>query len=643
MRTFAGMFEFKRLDRFILKTFLPLFAMTFLICTFLVLMQFLWMHLTDMVGKGLGMGLLLELFFYAALSMVPLALPLAVLLASLMTFGNLGESLELTAMKSGGVSLFRVMRPLIVLMIFVSVGAFFFQNDVLPVAQSRMWTLLKSMRQKSPELDIAEGEFNGQLPNINIYVEKKNHDTGVLYDVMIYDLQQGFERSRVILCDSATLQTTPDKAHLKLTLYQGELFENLRDATGVNTTARNQLYRREEFHTKTLLIAFDANFERMDEGDMRSLYIGKNVSQLRHSIDSINNRIDSIGASYGNEIASNSFISLSPEAIPESMRSVDAVTVMKINPDSMRREESRASRRRYIQNAKNEMERSKMEYLGRSLYLGDEQKVLARHGIELHKKFTLSLACLVFFFIGAPLGAIIRKGGLGTPLVISVFLFIFYYIIDNSGMKMARDGKLPVWEGMWLSSAVLLPLGIWVTYKAVKDSSMFNADAWQRALRVLTGKNKRALAVKEVIIEDVDAAVASEKLDELSGLAAEFMRKYPRPQGYLSYWRGGIDPALLRRLTASLEVTVSYLSNTRSRRLMELLNETPILQDLMILHPRRQSFWTRAAMYVFPIGLIIWAIGLLFESRTINSVKKLQQILPQIQSYGTDENSPRLN
>lgn len=632
MRIFAGMFEFKRLDRFILKTFLPLFAMTFLICTFLVLMQFLWMHLTDMVGKGLGMGLLLELFFYAALSMVPLALPLAVLLASLMTFGNLGESLELTAMKSGGVSLFRVMRPLIILMVFVSVGAFFFQNDVLPVAQSRMWTLLKSMRQKSPELDIAEGEFNGQLPNINIYVEKKNHDTGVLYDVMIYDLQQGFERSRVILCDSATLQTTPDKEHLKLTLYQGELFENLRDATGVNTTARNQLYRREEFHTKTLLIAFDANFERMDEGDMRSLYIGKNVSQLRHSIDSIHNRIDSIGAAYGKEIASNSFISLSPEAIPESMRAVDAVTVMKMDPDSMRREELRSSRRRYIQNAKNEMERSKMEYLGRSLYMGDEQKVLARHGIELHKKFTLSLACLVFFFIGAPLGAIIRKGGLGTPLVISVFLFIFYYIIDNSGMKMARDGKLPVWEGMWLSSAVLLPLGIWVTYKAVKDSAMFNADAWQRALRILTGKNKRALAVKEVIIEDVEPAVAAEKLDELGTLAAEFLKKYPRPQGYVSYWRGGIDPALLRQLTASLEVTVSYLSNTRSRQLMERLNEVPILQDLMILHPRSQSLWTKVAMYLFPVGLIIWAIGLLFETRTIKSVKQLLKILPQIQS-----------
>lgn len=637
------MFEVKRLDRFILKTFLPLFAMTFLICTFIVLMQFLWMHLTDMVGKGLGMGLLVELFFYAALSMVPLALPLAVLLASLMTFGNLGESLELTAMKSGGISLFRVMRPLIVLMIFVSIGAFFFQNNVLPVAQSRMWTLLKSMRQKSPELDITEGEFNDQLPNINIYVEHKNHDTGVLHDVMIYDFQQGFERSRVILCDSATLQTTPDRGHLLLTLYQGEVFENLREATGVNTTARNQLYRREEFHQKSLMIAFDANFERMDEGDMRSLYIGQNVSQLRNSIDSIHSRIDSIGAAYGREVASASFIAVSPEAIPESMRAPEAVSRKVMDPDSLRHAEDRNARRRYIQNAKNEMERSKMEYLGRSLYIDDENKVLARHGIELHKKFTLSLACLVFFFIGAPLGAIIRKGGLGTPLVISVFLFIFYYIIDNSGMKMARDGKIPVWEGMWLSSAVLLPLGVWVTYKAVKDSAIFNADAWQRALRVLTGKSRRALSVKEVIIEEVEPQEAAARLDELQAAATEFAAAYPRPQGYLSYWRGGFDAEQLRHLIASLEITVSYLSNTRSRALMEKLNELPVIHNLMILHPRRDSFWSRAAMWFFPAGILIWAAGLLFEARTIKSVKEILKLLPQIQQYGNNENPPELH
>ena len=629
------MFELKRLDRFMLRTFLPLFAMTFLICTFIVLMQFLWMHLTDMVGKGLGIGLLTELFFYAALSMVPLALPLAVLLASLMTFGNLGESLELTAMKSGGISLFRVMSPLIVLMVFVSIGAFFFQNNVLPVAQSRMWTLLKSMRQKSPELDIAEGEFNDQLPNINIYVEKKNHDTGVLYQVMIYDFQQGFERSRVILADSATLATTPDREHMRLTLYGGELFENLREAGGVNTAARNQLYRREMFARKELLIAFDANFERMDEGDMRSLYIGQDVSQLRHSIDSIHSRLDSIGRAYGNEVAATQFISVNPQDIAADKRGENVKPRMTINPDSIRLAEDISSRRRYAQSAKSEMERAKMEYLGRSLYLDDENKVLRRHGIELHKKFTLSLACLVFFFIGAPLGAIIRKGGLGTPLVISVFLFIFYYIIDNSGMKMARDGKVAVWQGMWLSSAVLLPLGVWVTYKSVKDSAMFNADAWQRALRVLTGKNKRALAIKEVIIEEIEPGEADARIARLRELCSNFLARYPRPQGYMAYWRGGMDPTLLRTLIASLELTVSYLSNTRSRARMERLNSLPVVQNLMILHPSPRSIWSRAAMYVFPVGLVIWGFALLFEARTVKSVKEIVKLIPAIE---TDDN-----
>ena len=641
------MFEVKRLDRFMLKTFLPLFAMTFLICTFIVLMQFLWMHLTDLVGKGLGIGVLTELFFYAALSMVPLALPLAVLLASLMTFGNLGESLELTAMKSGGISLFRVMRPLIVLMAIVSIGAFFFQNNVLPIAQARMWTLLKSMRQKSPELDIAEGEFNDQLPNINIYVEHKNHDTGVLYDVMIYDFQSGFERSRVILADSATLKTTPDRSHLYLTLYEGELFENLRDATGVNTTSRNQLYRREIFKRKELLIAFDANFERMDEGDMRSLYIGKNVGQLRQSIDSIHERLDSIGASYGAEVASRSFISLDSGSIPEALKAADARTRMTIDPDSLRRAEDRASRRRYVQNAKNEMERSKMEYLGRSLYLDDENKVLRRHGIELHKKFTLSLACLVFFFIGAPLGAIIRKGGLGTPLVISVFLFIFYYIIDNSGMKMARDGKIAVWQGMWLSSAILLPLGVWVTSKAVKDSAMFNADAWQRALRMLTGKNKRSLGVKEVIIEDAETPRALALLGDLHEAAADFQARYPRVQTYAAYWRGGMDESLLKRLIAALEVYVSYAANTRDRKVIEMLNELPVIQNLMILHPRPSSRWSLAAKWFVPAGALVWALGLLFENRTIKSVKQIEKIIPEIEKlYGEQEyaeDPPRLD
>ena len=229
----------KRLHTFILKTFLPLFAMTFFIVLFIVLMQFLWKYIDDLVGKGLSFGVLGELFFYAAVSMVPMALPLAILLASLMTFGNLGEKFELTAMKASGISLIRVMAPLIVTVGTIAVGAFFFQNDILPKAQVKMWTLLFSMRQKSPELEIPEEVFYDQIPGYNLYVKHKNRDTGMLYDVMIYDVSRGGDNATVITSDSARLALTPDMKYLYLRLWQGEQFENLRDqnsrASGDNT------------------------------------------------------------------------------------------------------------------------------------------------------------------------------------------------------------------------------------------------------------------------------------------------------------------------------------------------------------------------------------------------------------------------
>lgn len=206
-----------------LQRFIPLLCMTFFICLFIVLMQFLWRYLDDLVGKGLDIGLIGELFFYAALTMVPQALPLAVLLASLMTFGNLGEKFELTAMKAAGISLIRIMRPLIIFMTLIAIGAFFFQNNVLPIAQTKMWTLLFSMRQKSPEVEIPEKAFYDQIPGINLYIDHKNKETGMLYDLILYDVSKGFDNSRIILADSAKLSFTEDKTHLFLQLYQGEI------------------------------------------------------------------------------------------------------------------------------------------------------------------------------------------------------------------------------------------------------------------------------------------------------------------------------------------------------------------------------------------------------------------------------------
>ena len=244
-----------------LRSFVPLFVMTFFICLFIVLMQFLWRYIDDLVGKGLSVDVIAELFFYAALTMIPMALPLAILLASLMTFGNLGEQFELTAMKASGVSLIKAMRPLMVLIGLIAIGAFFFQNNVLPVAQTKMWTLLYSMRQKSPELEIPEGVFYDQIPGYNLFVQEKNRENGTLYEVMIYDMSKGFDNASIILADSGRMAMTEDKNHLFLKLWQGESFENLKEAGAGNV--KNVPYRRESFDLKEILLKFDANFNRM--------------------------------------------------------------------------------------------------------------------------------------------------------------------------------------------------------------------------------------------------------------------------------------------------------------------------------------------------------------------------------------------
>ncbi len=561
-----------------LQSFLPLFIMTFFICLFVVMMQFLWRFVGDIVGKGLSMGVIAELFFYASLSMVPTALPLAVLLASLMSFGNLGEKFELTALKASGISLFRIMRPLIILMVFIAIGAFFFQNNVLPVAQTKMWTLMFSVRQKTPEVEIPERSFYDQIPNINLYIDHKNPETGMLYGMILYDLTRGMDNSRVILADSGSLSFTENKKHLFLQLYSGEMFENLRDnAMGV-TTSGYMPFRREQFDDKQIYMAFDVNFNRMDEDGIRSQYVGQDISELRHSIDSIGARVDSIGSVYAHEILSAPMMGLTPTL---TRYEGDSAIVYRRPPvamdepldiDSVFNSPSASYAKTYLSQALNKARRQKMDYEYRSIALSEEAKIMRRHDIEMQKKFTLSFACIIFFFIGAPLGAIIKKGGLGTPLVISVLLFILYFIIENSGFKLARDGKLEVYQGMWLSSAVLLPLGIFFTYKAVGDSAVFNVDAYRAFFNRLIGKvPKRHLELKEVVMSEVDPA---EALAMLSAFDAECRREaevLARKNKLLrKFTRSG-----LHHLKDRLNDIVDYLSNSRDAVVVNLLNNYP--------------------------------------------------------------------
>ncbi len=450
--------------------------MTFMICLFILLMQFLWKHFEDLVGKGIGVNVLAEFFVYAIFSLVPLSLPLAILLASLMTFGNLGENFELTAMKASGISLFRIIRPLIIFIALVSVGAFYFSNTVLPVSQKKLWTLILSLKQKSPELEIPTGEFYTGINGYNLYIREK--DDRLLKDLMIYDFSNGFNNATVMVADSGLINLTADNKYLLLTLMSGESFENLKKQK-ISNYAENVPYRREVFSRKEILIEFDSEFSRLDESILDDQYVSKNVKQLASSIDSVNKIVDRRAGELAKDMVSNRYFGRE-YAANRSLEVNENIQVKRFNPDSTYNSLSLDEKSRAIASAiqrANEMN-SQIQY--NNVLLGESNFYVTRHKIEWHRKFTLSFACLIFFFIGAPLGAIIRKGGLGAPVVISVIMFIIYYIIDNTGFKMARENLWTAFEGMWLSSAVLLPVGIFLTYKAAVDAMLFNQEEYVR-------------------------------------------------------------------------------------------------------------------------------------------------------------------
>lgn len=475
--------------------FIQLFFATFFICLFIVVMQFLWLHVNDLVGKGLPMDVLLEFFFYAALSSVPLALPLAILLASIMTFGNMGESLELLAMKSAGVSLFRIMRSLFVFIAFVCIGAFFFSNNVIPFAQKRMWTLMFSIRQKSPELEIPVGEFYSGINGMNLYVRDRDKETGALKNIMIYDFSNGFENASVTTADSAFIKLTADKMNLKLTLYHGEAFENLQRQQTAGLSG-NIPYRRETFAKKEVLIDFDANFSRMDESVMQDQYISKDILRLTHDVDSSNLLRDSLRDDFAEDMTTTKYFGRTYDE--ENRPSEEALergdVPLQLDADSLFLTMSQQEMIRVLNQAVSRTQMVSNDVQYSRAVIGEVDDYFTCHNVEWHRKFTLSFACLIFFFIGAPLGAIVRKGGLGMPVVVSVAFFIIYYIIDTTGQKMAREGLWQVWQGMWLSSAVLMPIGIFLTYKAATDSGLFNADAyklfWARVKLLFTKKQK---------------------------------------------------------------------------------------------------------------------------------------------------------
>ena len=588
----------RRLDIFVVKNFLTLFAGTFCISLFVVMMQFLWRYVDELIGKGLSIMILLKFLYYSGETLVPLALPLAILLASLISFGNMGERLELLSMKAAGIPLIRVLRPLIFVNILLAIGSFYFQNTIGPQAEIKLRQLLFSMKAKSPELEIPEGVFYDGIQSVNMYVDHKDKETGMLYGLIIYNLKDGVNNAHIILADSGVLQTSYDKMHLLLHLYNGEQFENLNNSA---VQARNVPYRRETFVMKNVLIDFDTNFNLMEEENFKDNESAKNINHLLTSIDSLEIFYDSVGHTYYDDMKCGPmFIANTTMAkrrnfetgqveslAPKDIKHVENDS---INIDTLFYHMDATAQQRAVYAAiqKTAMLQMDTNYKGEVMDYGDTK--IRRHWIAFWQKFTMPLSCLLFFFIGAPLGAIIRKGGLGMSVVVSVIIFIFYYIINNSGMKVGREGSIPVWFGMWVSTFIMAPLGIFFTVKSNNDSVVFNKDAYISFLRKLWGiRASRHIALKEVIINDPDYPVLAGILNNIIKESTVYRKRHRlfHLSEVLRLVFTKQREERIEHIDAAVEYVVDALSNSKDRQILLQINKMPILDIYSFRYYRR--------------------------------------------------------
>ena len=607
-----------------------LFLGTFFICLFIFMMQFLWKYVDELVGKGLEMEVLVQFFFYSAVSLVPASLPLAVLLASLITFGNFGERYELLAMKAAGISLLKIMRPLIVFIAFVCGISFYFQNVIGPKAEVKLWTLLISMKQKSPELDIPEGVFYDAIDGYNLYVKKKNRETGVLYNVMIYNFSDGFENAHIIVADSGKLEMTADKKHLFLHLYHGEMFENLK---AQSMSAENVPYRRETFREKHTIIEFNSDFSMVDASIMSNQSRSKDMKKLQASVDSMTAISDSVGRSYYREVNNIGTYRLTPSLTKQDTVKMQAENHRGYNVDSLFQSSTLMQKQRIISSASSTVGNLANDWNFKSFNIKQNDQDIRKHQTEWHNKITLSLACLIFFFIGAPLGGIIRKGGLGMPVIASVLIFIIYYIINNTGYKMARDGNWVVWMGMWTSTAVLAPLGAFLTYKSNNDSVVLNADAYVDWFKKVAGiRSVRHMFRKEVIIVDPDYERIVGDLEKLSADCHAYAqkKKLTKAPNYFTLWMVNKNDHEIEQLNDRMEALVDELSNTRSIVLLNQLNNYPLIPVHAHVRPF-DIYWLNILAGLFvPVGLFfyfrIWAFRIRLQKDIDKIIKTSEEI-----------------
>ncbi|MFC2383792.1 MAG: LptF/LptG family permease [Hoylesella saccharolytica] len=618
------MFRIKKLDIFIAKQFGMLFFGTFFICQFVVMMQYVWRSIDELIGKGLSMEILAQFFWYLGLMMVPQALPLAILLSSLITFGNLGESSELTAIKASGISLMQSFRSLIVITVLICLGSFYFQNQVGQHATLKIAQLLWSMKQKSPELEIPEGVFYNGIPKTNIYVQKKDTETGKLYGIMIYRIANSYEDSEIILADSGRLQTTADKKHLLLSLWSGEWFTNQSQEVGSNAAVP---FRRETFLSKTTLIDFDSDFSITDAALLAGDARGKGLSQIYKDLDSLNHQYDSIGRTYYREMQA-TYYDRGPLNKADSLQAVKLAASDKLNFDTLYARLSSDKKKDAVSIARSQVQSLLSDLEFKTMITDDGNKMIRQHQIEAVNKFLLSLLCLIFFFIGAPLGSIIRKGGLGIPVIVSVLVFIVYYILDNSGYQMSRRGIWTVWFGRSLAPGVLVPVAIFVTYKANKDSVVFNLDAYRHFFRKFLGlRIKRNISGKEVIINEPDYRRDADLLAEMSQQIATYSQEHrltSAPNVFKVFFKYQPDH-VIERLDEQLEAIIEDLGNTKDKVIMTELNNYPVLSNKAHTRPFDRQWMNAVAAAVVPVGLFLYFRMWRFRLRLHRDLKVIRQ------------------
>ena len=629
------MLRIKKLDIFLAKQFGLLFAGTFFICQFVLMMQFLWRYVDDLIGKGIPMTALAQFFWYMGLMMVPQALPLAILLSSLITLGNLGESSELTAIKAAGISLLQALRSLIVITCIIMMASFYFENNLGPDANMKLSQLLISMKQKSPELEIPEGVFYDGIPNSNIYVQKKDLKSGKLYGIMIYRMTQSYEDAAIILADSGMMQSTAEKKHLILKLWNGEWFENMRSDELGNSAAVP--YRRETFTYKKIVLDFDGDFNLTDAAALSNNAQGKSLAKIRNDLDSINLVYDSIGRNYLRDL-NMLYYNIPHTERRDSLKALQLAYTKGYNIDSIFGKLSTEQKQQTVASAlaKAQNEMSDLEF--KSLLTSDGDKNIRRHKIEMVNKFTVALSCLIFFFIGAPLGAIIRKGGLGVPVIISVLVFIIYYILDNSGFRMAREGIWAIWFGKGLAPGVLTPIAIFVTYKANKDSVVFNVDVYRNLLMKALGlRLKRHIPSKEVIIEEPNYQADALQLQKISQQIAEYntvhrLKKAPNP--IRVFFKYKPDHAI-EMINEELEKIIENLANTKDQQILRYINQYPIMAVKAHTRPFEKKWKNIIAAIIIPAGLFFYMRMWRFRLRLLRDLKITsktnEQVIARIQ------------